>query len=94
MVRLRKSLESEDIKKWLDENRKGNRFTFGRYTGRTPGKPNETRPQSLAKYKAQWESLKATKETDPEVYENLRYSIPCTDDNSAELIIRQDMQSS
>lgn len=93
MVRLRKSLESENIKKWLDENRKGNRFTFGRYTGRTPGKPNETRPQSLVKYKAQWESLKATKETDPEVYENLRYSIPCTDDNSAELIIRQDMQS-
>ena len=93
MVRLRKSLESEEIKKWLDENRKGNRFTFGRYTGRTPGKPNETRPQSLAKYKAQWESLKATKETDSKIFENLKYSIPCTDDNSAEQIIRQDMQS-
>ncbi len=93
MVRLRKSLEREDIKNWLDENRKGNRFTFGRYTGRTPGKPNEPRSHALAKYQAQWESLKATKETDPDVYENLKYSIPCTDDNSAELIIRQDMQS-
>lgn len=93
MVRLRKSLERDDIKKWLDENRKGNRFTFGRYTGRTPGKPNESRPQSLAKYKAQWEALKETKETEPEIYENLKYSIPCTDDNSAEQIIRQDMQS-
>lgn len=93
MVRLRKSLESDDVKKWLDANRNGNRFTFGRYTGRTPGKPNETRPQALAKYKAQWEALQTTKKTDPKIYENLKYSIPCTDDNAAELIIRQDMQS-
>ena len=93
MVRLRKSLERDDVKEWLDNNRKGNRFTFGRYTGRTPGKTNETKTQSLSKYKTQWETLKASKEKEPEIYESLKYSIPCTDDNSAELIIRQDMQS-
>lgn len=93
MVRLRKSLEDENIKNWLDKNRKQNRFTFGRYTGRTPGKPSETRQKSLERFKGQWENLKKHKETNPEIFEELKYSIPCTDENSAELIVRQDMQT-
>jgi len=88
MVRLRKTLEDEDVKSWLDTNRRGNRFTFGRYTGRTPGNKND-----LKKIQSQWNRLKELKETQPEMYENLKFSIPCTGDNSAELIIRQDMQS-
>ena len=92
MIRLRKSLESDDVKKWLDENRKGNRFTFGRYTGRTPGKQNESRNSALAKYKATWEDLKSQKETNPDSFKSRQFSIPCTDNDSAELIVRQDMQ--
>lgn len=89
MVRLRKSLEDEEVKKWLDKNRKGNRFTFGRYTGRTPDKSKKA---IIEKNKSDWSKLKAEKETNPKIYEELKYSIPCTDENSAEQIIREDMQ--
>lgn len=43
LVRLRRSLDSPDARSWLDRNRSGNRFYFGRYTGQTPisGKPGE-----------------------------------------------------
>lgn len=37
LVRLRKLLDSPGASKWLDENRNGNRFYFGRYTSATPG---------------------------------------------------------
>ena len=38
MVRLRKTLDSKDVKNWLDTNCNKNRIYFGRYTGRTDGK--------------------------------------------------------
>lgn len=41
LTRLRKALDSEDALKWLDENRNGNRFYFGRYTGATPVSGNK-----------------------------------------------------
>jgi hypothetical protein len=37
LARLRKLLDSDGAKQWLDQNRNGNRFYFGRYTGATPG---------------------------------------------------------
>jgi hypothetical protein len=37
LARLRKLLDSDGAKEWLDQNRNGNRFYFGRYTGATPG---------------------------------------------------------
>lgn len=89
MVRLRKSLDDEEVKEWLDKNRKGNRFTFGRYTGRTPDKSKKF---IIEKYKSDWAKLNSEKESDPKIYEELKYSIPCTDENSAEQIIREDMQ--
>jgi ATP-dependent helicase YprA (DUF1998 family) len=36
LIRLRESLDSGPARTWLDANRGGNRFYFGRYTGRTP----------------------------------------------------------
>ncbi|MER5352071.1 DEAD/DEAH box helicase [Kitasatospora sp. NPDC002551] len=36
MVRLRKALDSEGARQWLDDHRNGHRFYFGRYTGATP----------------------------------------------------------
>ena len=36
LLRLRQALDSERVRRWLDENRGGHRFYFGRYTGRTP----------------------------------------------------------
>ena len=36
LVRLRRTLDSDDALKWLDQWRDGHRFSFGRYTGQTP----------------------------------------------------------
>ncbi|MBR0793046.1 DEAD/DEAH box helicase [Bradyrhizobium manausense] len=42
MTRLRQSLDSNAVRDWLRNNRKGNRFWFGRYIGSTPvpGRPS------------------------------------------------------
>jgi ATP-dependent helicase YprA (DUF1998 family) len=41
LVRLRRALDGPDARSWLNANRNGHRFYFGRYTGRTPvsGRP-------------------------------------------------------
>ncbi len=36
LIRLREALDSPSARAWLDTHRRGNRFYFGRYTGRTP----------------------------------------------------------
>ena len=36
LIRLRKALDSDAARAWLDKNRRGHRFYFGRYTGATP----------------------------------------------------------
>jgi DEAD/DEAH box helicase domain-containing protein len=36
LVRLRTGFDSSAARSWLEDNRRGNRFYFGRYTGRTP----------------------------------------------------------
>ena len=36
LMRLRRACDSLDAREWLDENRDGNRFYFGRYIGSTP----------------------------------------------------------
>jgi ATP-dependent helicase YprA (DUF1998 family) len=36
LVRLRRALDSDPVRNWLDDNRRGHRFYFGRYTGQTP----------------------------------------------------------
>jgi Lhr-like helicase len=36
LVRMRKALTAGPVTRWLDENRSGHRFYFGRYTGATP----------------------------------------------------------
>ncbi|SNS38961.1 Helicase conserved C-terminal domain-containing protein [Geodermatophilus pulveris] len=36
LVRLRRALDGPQARKWLHDARRGNRFYFGRYTGRTP----------------------------------------------------------
>ncbi len=48
LVRLRKTLDSDPVHNWLDNNRKGNRFYFGRYTGNTPVLGGETNPDAVA----------------------------------------------
>lgn len=45
LIRLRKALDSDSSREWLNKNRRGHRFYFGRYTGATPvtGSRNDDR---------------------------------------------------
>jgi DEAD/DEAH box helicase domain-containing protein len=86
MVRLRKALNSKSFdntaaRDWLDTHRKGNRFYFGRYTGLTPKNKYE-----YNKYKRDWDAAISSGE------EELRYHIPCMDEDSAEMWERLSMQ--
>lgn len=36
LIRLRRTLDGPDVRSWMDINRAGHRFYFGRYTGATP----------------------------------------------------------
>lgn len=93
MVRLRKSLDSKDVKSWLDKNCNKNRIYFGRYTGRTDGKNSANRNSDLLQYRAEWDDLQTQlKEPHDDKLDQLVYSIPCTDKDSAEMILRCDMQ--
>lgn len=45
LVRLRRALDSDPARAWLDQHRNGHRFYFGRYTGATPvSGPSDSRP--------------------------------------------------
>jgi Lhr-like helicase len=94
MVRLRKSLDSKDVKLWLDRNCKGNRITFGRYTGLTEGKIKSLRNRDLLQYQDDWNEFQRQLKENPfsPKLTQRGYSIPCTDTDSAEMILRCDMQ--
>ncbi len=58
LTRFRRALDSRESRAWLDANRGGNRFYFGRYTGQTPvpktemneqGNPDRPRIERLAR---------------------------------------------
>lgn len=96
MIRLRKALNSREKEgngalDWLDKNRGGHRFYFGRYTGATPvsGTKEKSRSRLLEEKKALVKDWEAAKEsTDGE----LLYHIPCMENDSAEMWDRFSMQ--
>jgi Lhr-like helicase len=51
--RLRSGLDSRDALSWLDANLGGNRFYFGRYTGRTPVPGDVTNKTRMQDYRRQ-----------------------------------------
>ena len=92
MIRLRKILNSEKSRLWLDEKRGKNRFYFGRYTGKTPGTPAEQK--ELYKFKneleAEWRQIK-NQDLDHSKA-NILYQSVCMDEGSSELWNRKQMQ--
>ena len=100
MIRLRKALNSRNDKRtgardWLDKNRGGHRFYFGRYTGNTPAsgplesasaKIREERILLSDDWKAAVEAARNTGNME------LLYHIPCMDSDSAEMWDRVSMQ--
>ena len=104
MIRLRKALNSNEgeggnnARGWLDKNREGHRFYFGRYTGRTPisGDRSKESVRRLLEDEKK-EHIRDWKAVRDEVLNNsgsndLLYQLPCMDDDSAEMWCRQDMQ--
>ena len=101
MLRLRKALNSRTLDSngaldWLDKNRLGNRFYFGRYTGATPVSGTKDKAQDrLREEKKQlivdWEAAKsAVNETGNS---ELIYHVPNMEKDSAEMWDRFSMQA-
>src|SRR5205823_1348369 len=89
LVRMRRALDSDAARAWLDANRGGHRLFFGRYTGRTPvpGYPeNKNAVQRLRRY------LNETDRRSRRVAgDERRYYVPRVD--GAEMRSRWDMQA-
>lgn len=93
LIRLRKALDSEKARAWLDHNRRGHRFYFGRYTGATPvtgamGEKNAT--EQLRRYLSDTSKLAAQAAKSPD--ENQKYFVPRY--GGAEMLSRWDMMQS
>ena len=96
MVRLRKALNSRNEDKsgaldWLDKNRCGNRFYFGRYTGATPVSGTKEKAKDKLREEKRtlvrdWDAAKNSPEKE------LRYHIPCMEEDSSEMWDRFSMQ--
>ncbi len=90
LMRLRRTCDSPEARRWLHENRGNNRFYFGRYTGLTPVSGQEN-SQKLKKLRENLDKLhrQAGEVSDSE---EKRYFFPSTDVDTAEMWSRWDMQ--
>ncbi|HVC13145.1 MAG TPA: DEAD/DEAH box helicase [Burkholderiales bacterium] len=63
MSRLRQALDSDRVRAWLDANRPGHRFWFGRYTGWTPisGSPQRDNAEAELRTELRRQSSLATR---------------------------------
>ena len=100
MIRLRKALnchkeEGNGSLDWLDNNRPGQRFYFGRYTGSTP--VSGTRDKAASKLREErnaliqdWNAAKLAVEENGN--RELLFHVPCMEEDSAEMWDRFSMQ--
>jgi DEAD/DEAH box helicase domain-containing protein len=96
--RLRRALDHETVRAWLDTARQGNRITFGRYTGLTPvpGRENDrTLPKlrtDLRKMEQEYEEIVRANQNQQNAddLEEKRWYFP--DPDSGEMWSRWDMQ--
>ena len=90
LVRLRRALDSEQARDWLDQHRAGHRFYFGRYTGKTPVSGNSSNDQAVERLRKHLKA--ADKRAQRVVSDPRRYYVPMLD--GAEMRSRWDMQES
>ncbi|MCD7975608.1 MAG: DEAD/DEAH box helicase [Tannerellaceae bacterium] len=96
MIRLRKSLNSDEARNWLNNNRGGHRFYFGRYTGKTDtsGLKTDSRKQANRIKKDEhitaWKAAKEAHAQAPE--RGLIYHVTNMEPDTAELWDRWTMQ--
>lgn len=91
--RLRKALDSDDVRKFLDEECNGNRIFFGSYNGNTPKASKKETAELLDKMKKQAEGLQQAKNNGQCEPEDI-YVAPRLSANSftSEMLVREDMQ--
>lgn len=90
MVRLRRTLDSDQTKKWLDNKRYGNRLYFGRYTSATL---QDAKGDDFETAYKQWQSFKNIESYDNVDLSDYRYYLQNFDEDSVEIKTRQDMQN-
>ncbi|HEY3545168.1 MAG TPA: DEAD/DEAH box helicase [Propionicimonas sp.] len=98
LVRLRAALDSPSARTWLEANRHGHRFYFGRYTGRTPlpGTREAATTQRVDRLRELMRSADRrhaallARIADGKLGEDSRYFLPALD--GAEMRSRWDMQ--
>ncbi len=97
LMRLRRACDGPKAREWLDENRDGNRFYFGRYIGSTPVAGSEEKDykrrllrEELNKLHQQAREINIqTQETNDDT---IRYFFPLMEPDTAEMWSRWDMQ--
>lgn len=94
LIRLRRALDNDEIRAWLDANRNSHRFYFGRYTGATPvtgSRSNSLSVGELRRYLRQTDQrgARARQIAVAKGDDDLRYFVPRLD--GAEMRSRWDM---
>ncbi|OKJ52583.1 DEAD/DEAH box helicase [Streptomyces sp. CB02261] len=94
LVRLRRALDSDRVRSWLDSHRHGHRFYFGRFTGSTPVTGTSHQKSAVDELRAYLKATAARGERAREAADegkdsNLRYFAPRLD--GAEMRSRWDM---
>ena len=97
LMRLRRACDSPNARRWLDENRCGNRFYFGRYIGSTPISGSEEKDYKRRKLREKLEELQRQAEQVRQQAErknddSIRYFFPLMEADTAEMWSRWDMQ--
>jgi Lhr-like helicase len=88
LVRLRRSLDSEEAQSWLDANRGGHRIFFGRYTGKTPVPGTPTNRNAVARLRRHLSEV--DRRAKRVAGDDRRYHVPRLD--GSEMRSRWDMQ--
>lgn len=94
LMRMRRALDSDQARKWLDTHRRGHRFYFGRYTGATPVTGARTNPVAVDRLRkilqaTEQRSLQAARVAAETTNDDVRYFVPRLD--GAEMRSRWDM---
>ncbi len=89
LIRLRKALDSDAARAWLDENRRGHRFYFGRYTGATPVTGSQENPTAVEKLRSYFQDTDRRSQQARELGDESQYFVPRP--GGAEMLSRWDM---
>ncbi|MGY4100432.1 DEAD/DEAH box helicase [Nocardia sp. R16R-3T] len=94
LMRMRRALDSDAARTWLDTHRRGHRFYFGRYTGATPVTGHRTTETALERLRdvliaSEQRGVRAAQVAAENGNDDVRYFVPRLD--GAEMRSRWDM---